>query len=102
VIATAQGGPAEIIENEVDGLLIPPNDTTALAHALRRLAARPELRRTIGAAARHRAQDFTPDAVASTVLSTYLRVAKASRVRMLGRPGTEQIRVATGPGGSSP
>jgi glycosyltransferase involved in cell wall biosynthesis len=75
VIATGQGGPAEIIENEVNGLLVPLNDTTALAHALRRLAARPELRRTLGAAARHRARDFTPAAVAATVLSAYLRVA---------------------------
>jgi glycosyltransferase involved in cell wall biosynthesis len=79
VIATSQGGPAEIIENEVNGLLVPPNDIAALARALRQLAAQPELRRTLGAAARHRARDFTPDAIAATVISTYLRVAVAPR-----------------------
>jgi glycosyltransferase involved in cell wall biosynthesis len=101
VIATGHGGPAEIIENEVNGLLVPPNDSAALAHALRRLAARPELRRTLGAAARHRARDFTPDAVAATVLSTYLRVAKDPRAPAPARRCAEQIRVGTRPGGSS-
>jgi glycosyltransferase involved in cell wall biosynthesis len=101
VVATGHGGPAEIIENEVNGLLVPPNDTAALAHALRRLAARPELRRTLGAAARNRARDFTPEAVAATVLSTYLSVVKAPRAPAPGRWHADRIRVGTGPGGSS-
>jgi glycosyltransferase involved in cell wall biosynthesis len=101
VIATGQGGPAEIIENEVNGLLVPPNDSAALAHALRRLAARPELRRTLGAAARQRARDFAPDAVAATVLSTYLRVANTPQAAGPGRWRAERLRVGTGPGGSS-
>jgi glycosyltransferase involved in cell wall biosynthesis len=101
VIATGQGGPAEIIENEVNGLLVPPNDTAALAHALRRLADRPELRRMLRAAARHRAQDFTPDAVAATVLSTYLSVAKAPPTSAPGRWRADKIRVRTVPGGLS-
>jgi glycosyltransferase involved in cell wall biosynthesis len=74
VIATDQGGPAEIIENEVNGLLVPPNDIAALAHSLRRLAARPQLRRTLGAAGSCRARDFRPDAVAVTVLNVYRSV----------------------------
>jgi glycosyltransferase involved in cell wall biosynthesis len=101
VIATGQGGPAEIIENEANGLLVPPNDTAALMHALRRLAARPELRRTLGAAARERARDFTPEAIAATVLSVYLSVAKAPRAPAPGRWRAERLRVGTRSGGSS-
>ena len=71
VVAGGQGGPAEIIEDEVNGLLIPPGDVAALARALERLAAQPELRRRLGDAARLRARDFTPEAIASTVLKAY-------------------------------
>jgi glycosyltransferase involved in cell wall biosynthesis len=100
VIATDQGGPAEIIENEVNGLLVPQNDTAALAQALRRLAVRPKLRRTLGAAARHRARDFTPDTVAATVLSAYVSVAKDPRSPAPSRWRAEQIRVGTEPDGA--
>jgi glycosyltransferase involved in cell wall biosynthesis len=71
VVASAQGGPAEIIEDEVDGLLVPPGDVDALARALKRLEAQPELRRQLGNAARQRARDFAPEAVASTILKAY-------------------------------
>lgn len=36
VIATAAGGPGEIIENEVSGLLVPPNDPRALSGGIER------------------------------------------------------------------
>jgi glycosyltransferase involved in cell wall biosynthesis len=80
VIATDQGGPTEVIDNGVNGLLVPPGDVNALARALRRLADQPALRQQLGEAARHRAKDFTPDAVASTVLEVYSAVSMAMRL----------------------
>lgn len=44
VIATRAGGPAEWIEDGVNGLLVPMNDPAALARALRRLRDGAELR----------------------------------------------------------
>jgi glycosyltransferase involved in cell wall biosynthesis len=52
VIATAAGGVLDILEPEATGLLVPPDDTGALAHALVRLAGDPVLRTRLGAAGR--------------------------------------------------
>ena len=42
----------ELLGDDESALLVPPGDADALAHALRRLAARPGLARTIGAGGR--------------------------------------------------
>lgn len=51
VIAADEGGPAEWIEDGVNGLLVPPRDVDALADALARLDADPGLRGRLAAAA---------------------------------------------------
>jgi glycosyltransferase involved in cell wall biosynthesis len=52
-----------MIEDGVDGLLVPAGDPGALAAAMARLAGDPELRERLGAAALVRARDFTPEVV---------------------------------------
>ena len=54
VVATAVGGVPEIIENEVHGLLIPPEKPAALASALLRLLEEPQLRANLGKAGQER------------------------------------------------
>ncbi|MEI7970345.1 MAG: glycosyltransferase family 4 protein [Betaproteobacteria bacterium] len=54
VIASAQGGLAEIVVNEETGLLVPPAQPDALAEAIARLADNRELREAWGAAGRQR------------------------------------------------
>jgi glycogen(starch) synthase len=51
IVATAVGGPAEILEHERTGLLCPPKDSAALAAALLCLVQDAELGRRLGAAA---------------------------------------------------
>jgi phosphatidylinositol alpha 1,6-mannosyltransferase len=52
VIAPAAGGPLDLVDEGVTGYLVPPGDGTALAAAAARLAADPELRASMGEAAR--------------------------------------------------
>jgi len=74
VVATAAGGPAEIIEDGVDGLLYPAGDADALASRLRGLADDPGLRSRLGAAARESSKRFTAEAAADRVTWVYERV----------------------------
>jgi glycosyltransferase involved in cell wall biosynthesis len=62
-IGTRPGGHEDMIEDGVDGLLVPAGDPDALAAAMARLAGDPELRERLGAAALIRARDFTPEVV---------------------------------------
>ena len=71
VVAADAGGPAEVIDHGVNGLLYPPGDADALAQALRRLAADPVLRHRLGEAAIERARDFTPARIAPQVMEVY-------------------------------
>ena len=76
VVAADAGGPAEIITDEVDGLLYPLGDVEALAATLRRLAGDASWRARLGAAARERASNFTPESVVARLMHVYERVLR--------------------------
>ncbi len=72
VVATRVGGVAELVEDGVTGLIVPPRDGEALAGALRRLLADPELRHRMGMAGRERAfRDFAEDRMARETQKLY-------------------------------
>lgn len=56
VVATRSGGPEEIIDDGETGLLVPVNDSTALAEAVERLAENPERTKQMVEAASQRAR----------------------------------------------
>ena len=72
VIASAAGGPLEIITHGVDGVLVPMNDVGALAEQLRELADDEGMRRRLAKNGRRRAGDFAPHKIAGQVASLYL------------------------------
>jgi glycosyltransferase involved in cell wall biosynthesis len=79
VVATAAGGPCELIEDGVDGFLVPPNDTDALAETLIRLSTDPALRTRVGEAARGKALQFAPEQVSLEVVAVYSEVLSERR-----------------------
>lgn len=75
VVATRLAGAPEVIEDGVNGLLVPPGDAGALAVALARLAGDDELRGRIAeAGAAHVRANFTVERVAAEVAAVYGRV----------------------------
>jgi L-malate glycosyltransferase len=79
VIATAVGGPREIIRDGKDGFLRDPHDVEAWAGTVDTVLSEPELRARIGVAARERvAAQFSLEAYVSAVLSVYKRVLARS------------------------
>jgi glycosyltransferase involved in cell wall biosynthesis len=82
VVAADAGGPAEIVADGETGILYPPGDVGALAHAMQVLAGDPPLRRRIGEAAHESVARFAPDVVAAQMTAAYrltLSVVKPRR-----------------------
>lgn len=75
VIATNAGGPPEIVEDSMTGVLVPPADAPALAKAIGELIENPEKSQAMGQAgcARYEAV-FRPQQMAESVLEVYRRV----------------------------
>ena len=71
IVATRAGGIPELVEDGVTGLLVEPDDPEALAAALARLAADPDLRHRLASAARDRAKALDADEVAARLGRIY-------------------------------
>jgi len=75
VIATAVGGTPEVVTDEC-GILVPARDKAALAQAIHRLSAAPDLARTLGMAGRKRVEDrFTIDRMVQDYSKIYAEVS---------------------------
>jgi glycosyltransferase involved in cell wall biosynthesis len=87
IVGSAVGGIAYTVRNGETGLLVPPRDPDALAHALSWLAARPDVREEMGRSGRTRVErEFRWDVVAERTAMWYSRVrARTSRARVLRR-----------------
>lgn len=64
LVATAAGGPLEIVEDSVSGLLVPPGDPERLAEAIDRILADSSLASALGRGAVERAKAFSEDGMA--------------------------------------
>jgi glycosyltransferase involved in cell wall biosynthesis len=81
IIATAVNGIPEQIIDGVTGLLVPPEDPTALAQAIKRLAADPILRQQLGQAAQAKFQrEFTCTKMVEVTNQLYRTMLPASAI----------------------
>jgi glycosyltransferase involved in cell wall biosynthesis len=96
VIASATGGIPSLIQDDVNGVLVPPGDIGALAAAIERLASSPGLRNRLAENARVRAErECRPEDTARRYLAAYARVAER------GTPSAADLRPAAGRDASS-
>lgn len=80
VIATAAGGPAEIIIDAQTGLLVPPRDAVALADAIHRLLSDPPLRERLSQAGRSRYEScYTAGRMSQATAAVYRRAFELAR-----------------------
>ena len=85
------GGIPEIVEDEVNGLLVPARDHHALADAIVRALKDPVMRKRMGDAGFARVNDrFTVERMVSETAGVYVRVA--------GRPHVAGTESPPGPG----
>lgn len=79
VVATRAGGVVEIVDHERTGLIVPPNDADALAHALEHLLSSPDAAAALAHAGRRDALDrFSLDRLCMQVDAHVRRVVDAS------------------------
>ncbi len=76
VIATAIGGPLDIIEDKVDGLLVPPQNASAVAEAIQWLTENPERAARIGQRARQKSlEKFSSSRLVENFMQVYRNLA---------------------------
>lgn len=79
VVVSAVGGMPESVHDGVNGYLIPPQDADAIAEAVVKLLADPELRARMGRDGRRIVEDrFCPERMVEGVLSVYEKVLNSS------------------------
>jgi glycosyltransferase involved in cell wall biosynthesis len=84
VVATNVGGNAEAVMDGVSGLIVPPEDPTALAAAITRLLADPSKAQEMGAAGKKLASEkFTTDAMMHQITLAYASVLRRTPSRSL-------------------
>jgi phosphatidylinositol alpha-mannosyltransferase len=86
VVASNIEGYASVITDGVDGLLVPPKDTKALAGALVSVMTDESLRWRLGAKAKARALEYDWDHIARQVMDYYIKVLREPPWRERYRP----------------
>lgn len=79
VVVTSRGGPADLVTDGVDGLVVDPQDTAALAEALRLVVTDVAAARRMGAAGRATVEAFTWDRVVDDYEAVYAGVGLQRR-----------------------
>ena len=81
VITAETCGMTDVVENEYNGLLVPPANSAALEEAIVRLAGSVELRESLGAAARQTMKRYTWERSARQLEAFFYRILEAQHGR---------------------
>ena len=79
VIASRAGGIVDVVEDKVNGFLVPPGDTHALAAAMKKLCTDDRIRRAMGLRAKQIVDEkFNWDTIVHRVITLYEKATKSS------------------------
>ncbi len=78
LLASSRGGPADLVTDGVDGLLVDPEDVDAFAAALALILSDPALRARLGAAGRVAVEEYTWERTARAYSQIYARIRGAA------------------------
>ena len=78
LVATNRDGPGTLVRHGIDGLLVDPDDTAALAAAILRVLSDEEYAARLGAAGRDRVAEFTWPAVAAAYERLYAAILRSA------------------------
>jgi type III pantothenate kinase len=79
VVAPAAGGPLQTVDPGITGLLVPPGDHRATAHAIKRILDNTELACSMGQAGRERVQSrFNARTYAANIANVYREILSQS------------------------
>jgi glycogen(starch) synthase len=90
IVASRTGGILDVIEDGVNGLLVPPGDPEALARAIDRLLADRALAYRLSEGARARGKDYDWEVLAERVLRVY-RGVTAGHLAPVGSKGAKTV-----------
>lgn len=76
VVAARATGAVDLVEDGVNGYLVPPRDVSAYADAIARIVADPALRQAMGEAGRAKAAAYRWDTANKAVLDAYLELMR--------------------------
>lgn len=104
LVAAAAGGPMEVVEDGVSGLLVPPGDPAALAQAVGRVLDDPVLAATLGEGGRARASKFSEEQMVTGFAQLLGPLARGARgaSRVHGRHGVRGTHGRPGPAQPKP
>jgi glycosyltransferase involved in cell wall biosynthesis/2-polyprenyl-3-methyl-5-hydroxy-6-metoxy-1,4-benzoquinol methylase len=97
VVASAAGGPREIIEHGRSGLLVPPRDEVRMANAIEEILSDPALAATLCNGARRRVKWFSEEKMAER-LAAVVEAATEPTAIDYRRAGSESLEARTVPG----
>lgn len=89
VVAPRAGGPIDLVEHGVDGLLVPPSDDRGLRAAVKMLSADAPLRLRMGEAGRRAVLGRSWESICSELVGHYQSVIAGHRTRVQ-RPGRQR------------
>jgi glycogen synthase len=90
IVASRTGGIPDVIEDGVNGLLVPPGEPEALARAIDRVLADRALAYRLREGARARGKDYDWEVLAGRVLQVY-RGVTAGRLAPVGSKGAKTV-----------